>query len=525
MARRDISMEELVEVLYQWHMGRSVSQIKRSLSIDRKTIRKYMGLAEGHGFSKDMEVQAYTYYLELAGKIQKGLKTPMEASSAYKATVVYQSTIEKLLSKQYMVAKQVYRILKRDYDYTLSYSSFKRYMNMKYPKPQRSCLRIEVGVAEEAQVDFGSAGMMYDPETNRMRRAHAFVMTMSYSRHQYVEFVFDQGQVSWVKCHMNAFLFFGGVPSRIILDNLKSGILKPSTYDPVINRAYGECGKHYGFIIDPAKVRMAAHKGKVERKMPVVRQQFLSSGDFINIKDANQKVLEWCKHEYGMQVHGTTKRRPYEVFGTEEKALLARLPDERFEIPLWKEARVHPDHHVVFAKSYYSLPTRYVGKKVWVRGGLDMVQIFYEGELIKTHKRSYRAGTFNTDECDYPPEKSKYLLKSTAYYEDQASVHGEHVRRLINVILREHAYRNLRKVQKIFRLAEKYGSEALELTSKRCLHFGDYRMSTIRKVLIKKVYLIDVVDNDHTALEISLDNALAFIRPSEYFDHTKEVVQ
>lgn len=280
MARREIVMDELVEVLHQWHIGRRISQIKRSLGIARKTIRKYIGLAEGHGFSKDMEVQEYAYYLELAGKVRKGLKTPVDVSPAYKATVVYESAIEKLLSRKYMVAKQVYRILKRDYNYGLSYSSFKRYMNIKYPKLHKSCLRIESGVGEEAQVDFGSAGMMYDPETKRVRRAHAFVMTLSYSRHQYVEFVFDQGQVSWVKCHMHAFAFFGGVPSRVILDNLKSGILKPSTYDPVINRAYGECGKHYGFIIDPAKVRMAAHKGKVERKMPVVRQQFLSSADF-----------------------------------------------------------------------------------------------------------------------------------------------------------------------------------------------------------------------------------------------------
>lgn len=137
MARKEILMEELVEVLYQWHMGRSMSQIKRS--------------------------------------------------------VLYQTTIDKLLSKKYMVPKQAYRILRRDYEYPLSYSSFKRYINIKHPRAQRSCLRIEVGVGEEMQVDFGYAGMMYDPVEGRMRRAHIFVMTLSYSRLPYVEFVFDQG--------------------------------------------------------------------------------------------------------------------------------------------------------------------------------------------------------------------------------------------------------------------------------------------------------------------------------------------
>ncbi len=520
MARKEIRMEELVEVLYQWHMGRGISQIKRSLGLDRKTIRKYIYLAESHGFSRDIEIQQDQYYLQCAGRIQKALQTPLDSSPSYKKASLYQSTVEKLLSKKYMTPKQVYRILKRDYDYPLSYSSFKRYMNIKYPKQPRNCLRIEVRAAEEAQVDFGSAGMMYDPETDKMRRAHAFVMTLSYSRLPYVEFLFDQGQVSWAKCHMNAFGFFEGVPERILLDNLKSGILRPNTYDPVFNRAYAECAKHYGFIIDPAKVRRADHKGKVERKIPVVRQQFLSSYDFKDIREANEKVRDWCLYDYGVELHGTTKRKPYEVFKAEEKPQLKSLPEERFEIPLWKEAKIHPDHHIVFDKSYYSVPTRYIGKKAWVRGGLYTVRVFYDGELIKTHQRAYRAGTWKTDEGDYPPEKSKYLLKTTSYYQKQASRHGEYVCQLITKIMTEHAYRNLRKVQGIFRLADKYGSEALNLTCKRCLFYEDYRMSTIRKILDKQLYHLPAEDQFTETIKNNSKEELAFVRPSAYFKHT-----
>ncbi|MEW6002998.1 MAG: IS21 family transposase [Nitrospirota bacterium] len=420
MARKEILMEELVEVIYQWHMGSGISKIKRSLGVDRKTIRKYIELAERHGFTRDMQPQPYSYYLELASSIQRGLKTPLDSSASYKKTAVHQCTVEKLLSKPYMKPKQVYRILKRDYDYDLSYSSFNRYINIKYPRHPESYIRIETKAGEEGQVDFGSAGMMYDQEEGRLRRSHIFVMMLSFSRLHYVEFVFDQGQVTWVRCHINAFEFFGGVPRRIILDNLKSGILRPNTYDPVFNRAYAECSKHYGFIIDPTKICTAEHKGKVERKIPVVRQQFLSSYIFTDIKDANEKVKQWCLQEYGMQVHGTTKRKPLETFKEQEQAHLIALPDERFEIPLWKEAKVHPDHHIVFDKSYYSMPTRYIGKKVWVRGGMQTVQIFYDGELIKTHQRSYRSGTWRTDETDYPPEKSKYIMKSISYYQAEA---------------------------------------------------------------------------------------------------------
>jgi transposase len=429
--------------------------------------------------------------------------------------------IEKLLSRKYMTPKQSYRILKRDHEYPLSYSSFKRYIHIKYPKEPRNCLRIEVRAGEEAQVDFGSAGMMIDPETGRLRRAHAFVMTLSYCRLPYVEFVFDQGQATWVKCHMNAFQFFQGVPMRIVLDNLKSGILRPNTYDPVFNRAYGECAKHYGFIIDPAKIARGDHKGKVERKIPVVRQQFLSSEDFGDIRDANEKVRQWCLQDYGMQVHGTIRKKPFEVFHTEEQPLLKRLPAEKFDMPLWKEAKVHPDHHVVFDKNYYSLPTRYVGKKVWVRGGLHAVWIFHEGELAKTHRRSYGEGAWMTDETDYPPEKSRYLLKTAPYYQQEALKHGDYVRQVVARIMTEHAYRNLRKIQALFRLADKYGSDALNLTCRRCIFYEDYRMSTIKRILDKQLYRLAV--GEEIAEQPKASSAgISFIRPVEYFTHTKE---
>ncbi len=270
---------------------------------------------------------------------------------------------------------------------------------------------------------------------------------------------------------------------------------------------------------------MAAHKGKVERKIPVVRQQFLSSWDFRDIRDANKKVKDWCLNDYGMELHGTTKKRPYEVFKEQEHPLLGSLPVERFDIPLWKEARVHPDHHVVFDKSYYSVPNRFVNKnvKVWVRGGLYNVQIFYDNELIKTHQRSYKPGTWRTDEGDYPPEKSRYLLKTKSYYQDEALKYGEHVKELVTKIMEEHAYKNLRKVQCIFRLAEKYGYEALSQSSKRCLYYEDYRMSTIKRILDKGLYDLPIEDEVMKKENKTFQKGqLSFIRAPEYFNHTME---
>jgi hypothetical protein len=222
-----------------------------------------------------------------------------------------------------------------------------------------------------------------------------------------------------------------------------------------------------------------------------------------------------------MQIHGTIRKKPFEVFKAEEQQLLKSLPEEKFDMPLWKEAKVHPDHHVVFAKNYYSMPTRYVGKKVFARGGLHTVQMFYEGELVKTHKRSYGEGVWKTDETDYPPEKSKYLLKTTGYYQQEALKHGEYVRQVVARIMTEHAYRNLRKVQAVFRLADKYGSETLNLACRRCNFYEDYRMSTLKRILIKELYHLPLGDEIAEQPQIS-SGGISFLRPAEYFNHEKE---
>ncbi len=175
---------------------------------------------------------------------------------------------------------------------------------------------------------------MYDPVSKRQRKAWAFIMVLSYSRHRFVRFVFTMDIASWIDCHIRAFEFFGGVPSTIVLDNLKQGVIKPDIYDPVLNRAYGDLERHFGFVADPARVRSPRLKGKVERMVPVVRQHLLAGRFFKDIREANQRAVHWARYEIGQQVHGTTKQRPYEMFLKEERAALQPLPDKPFEIPL-----------------------------------------------------------------------------------------------------------------------------------------------------------------------------------------------
>ncbi|WP_437125325.1 Mu transposase domain-containing protein [Geoalkalibacter halelectricus] len=120
-----------------------------------------------------------------------------------------------------------------------------------------------------------------------------------------------------------------------------------------------------------------------------------------------------------------------------EQPALLPLPAQPFDPPTWAEARVHPDHHLVFDRSYYSLPTRFVGKRVWVRATTRrLVEIYCDDVLAKTHPRATRRGTWVTDPNDYPQAAKAFLLAHPAYCRKKAAELGPHVARMIGELRR-----------------------------------------------------------------------------------------
>jgi hypothetical protein len=153
----------------------------------------------------------------------------------------------------------IWQLLVEEHGFLGSYSSVKRFLRRLAPARSRATLRLEVAPGEETQVDFGYAGQFLDPESGRVRRAWVFVMTLSFSRHQYAELVFEQTIETWLRLHRTAFEFFGGVPRRIVLDNLRAAIVHAALYDPEVQRSYRDCAEHYGFLIAPCRPSAVAN--------------------------------------------------------------------------------------------------------------------------------------------------------------------------------------------------------------------------------------------------------------------------
>jgi transposase len=225
--------------------------------------------------------------------------------------------------------------------------------------------RAECAPGELAEVDFGRLGLVFGPETGRRRVAHALLVTLVYSRHQYVHVTFSQKVEDLIGGLDDAWEWFGGVAAHVVLDNLKAAVTKPDRYEPLFARTFAEYAAWRGFVIDAALARHATGKPHVERNVQYLRESFFRGEDFVDLSHLQREALRWCRETPGQRIHGTTRRRPLVVFEEQERGALRPLERPRFDPPVWAACKVHGDPHVQFQWALYSVPIRHVGQTAW----------------------------------------------------------------------------------------------------------------------------------------------------------------
>jgi hypothetical protein len=313
----------------------------------------------------------------------------------------------------------------------------------------------------------------------------------------------------------DAWEFFGGVAARVVLDNLKAAITKPDRYDPIVSRTFAEYAAWRDFVIDAALPRHAKGKPHVERNVQYLRESFFRGEDFVDLAHVQREALRWCRETAGTRVHGTTRLRPLAVFEDEERPKLRPLERPRFDPPVWAACKVHIDHHIQFRKGLYSVPTRHVGKSVWVRGDAKLVRIYVDGECVKTHT-PVADGCRSTDYADYPAELAPYARRDPEAVVREGRRQGESIGRFLEQLLAGPVpWAKLRQAQKLLRLANKYGRARVEVACRRALYF---ELIQVRRV--EKILQADLA-REGEALEgavIPLPTA-RFLRPAESFTH------
>ena len=382
----------------------------------------------------------------------------------------------------------VHQRLRDEHGLTASIASFRRYVRLEFPgevaASKVTVLRPEVAPGEEAQIDYGFLGTWLDPVTERVRRVWAFVMVLACSRHMFVRPVLSHGPDGpGSAAHVEAFAFFAGCPARLVPDNLRTGVDRPDLYDPKLNRAYGELAAHYGCLIDPARASKPKDKPRVERQMPYVRDSFWRGRVWASEADMQTAAIVWCRDVAGRRHHRALEgAAPAVVFAAIEAEALRALPLSRFELARWSTPKVGADCHIKVAKALYSVPWRLIGRTVDAREGDRTVEVFVDGQVVKTHRRVERGR--QTDYSDYPPEKVAFFMRTPVWCRRRAIELGPHVTELIGELLEINALHRLRSAQGVIGLADRHGVERLDAACARAIEVGDPSYRTVKGILV-----------------------------------------
>ncbi len=345
---------------------------------------------------------------------------------------------------------------------------------------------VETGPGEIAQVDFGYVGKLYDPREGVLRKAWVFVMVLGYSRHLFARVVFDQRVETWLALHQEAFRWFGAVPQVLVPDNLKAAVVRAAfAIDGAasLNRSYRELARHYGFKVDPTPIYAPEKKGKVESAVRYVKRSFFRPRDLADVDVANRELDRWVREIAGLRHHGTTGRKPREVFEQAEAQHLLPLPGVPFETVMWKEATVHTDSHVSFEKRLYSVPWRLIGKTVWIRATPATVTIYADDTRVATHDRR---GTEVRSTLDHhlPEHRGELRHRSRSFWEQRADGLGDEVGAFIREVFdADEVLTQLRTVQAMVRHLQQFPVERARAACARARFYGNHTYGGLKRIL------------------------------------------
>ncbi|MFO7951551.1 MAG: IS21 family transposase [Bacillota bacterium] len=461
-------METTVKTLFE--KGYNKTQIGNMLGIDRKTVRKV---------------------LRNQDKDHKREKKP-HPSVLDKHREFIEASINKELTNQ-----RIFQDLQKKVGFEGSYSTVRDYVRKIKGEQQAVYMVIETLPGEEGQVDFGYIGNL--KIGNKRRKAWIFVMTLSYSRYMFVKIVFDQSIKTFISCHLDAFRYFGGVPETVKIDNLKAGIIEANFYEPVVQRTYAAFAAHYGFWAQPTRVYTPTDKGKVERAVDYVKENCFKGRDFKNATEAADFLLDWLENVANKRIHGTTKKRPVEVFQNGEKAKLQPLNTKDFIFSDSAKATVNNNCHLAYKGNYYSAPFQYIGLELNLIEVNNMLKIYFDQEEVALHTLwEGEKGHYVTNKNHYPASKTITFDEILSRQKEEMAAIGPNASLFFEAFaskagLRRYDYRT---ISGILALAKKYDSETVDAACARAHYFNSHSFTTVRKICEKGLGSLPACENE-----------------------------
>jgi transposase len=284
--------------------------------------------------------------------------------------------------------------------YRGSYQTVKRFVSpLRKEADIEATVRFETPPGRQGQADWGQCWTVI---AGKRTKVHLFVLTLGFSRRMYAAATADEKMPAFLRSHEEAFEFLGGLPHEIVYDNLKSVVLgrdfEGSRFE--WNPVFWDFSRYYGFRPAPHRPYRPQTKGKVESGVKYVKR-FLRGKEFASLDDLNARLLEWIINVADERVHGTTHRKPAEMFLEEKDLLLSRQGRRAYVLEERAVRHVSKDCLVAFETNRYSVPYRLAGKRVEVLTDGEMIKIYHGGELISCHPRIEGSYQASVDKSQY----------------------------------------------------------------------------------------------------------------------------
>lgn len=408
---------------------------------------------------------------------------------------------------------RIFELLGEEKEVSSTYINLCKYIQNQFPKRVESYGVQIVEPGEVAEIDFGELGMLPGVLGKKVR-TFGLAVVLPYSRLGFYAVCYDQRLETLVKELKNAFDYFSGVPKRLKVDNMKTAILRNQHYDLEFNQDFLEFAGHHNSVVFPCTPYSPEQKGTVESGIKYLQVNFVSGRTFTDAADLKKQLKNWMDNYANVRIHGTTRKVPREVFEKEEKAKLQPLPENEFAFFNRSVRLVLPNCHVHFENNYYSVPAILVGKEVTLRFNDHLVRIIHQGEQVALHSRvSGSIGNFVTQRSHLPDAKIYSQTEYQAKYESQMVDIGEYAHQYFTMLLQEKESYWFRSVRIILGLEKQYGKEAVNLSLKRALYYCVTDIVTIRNILTKELYLLDI-----EPLMIKTSNNDSMSRSLDYYE-------
>lgn len=492
MANQTIGSVMIREIIRMKDMGLSNSQISQRLGKSRTTIIKYITSIEASGFNYGelialSDEDLYEFF-EVGNELCNNNNNNSK-EKRHNDLYAFFPYVEKELKRVGVSRYILWGEYKQKYPEGVMYSQFcDHYLN--WNKKSEGYMPVVYKAGEKLFIDYAGKKLhITDKETNEIKAVEVFVATLGASQYTYVEASFTQRIPDFINSVQNCLHYFGGVPTCIVPDNLKSAVTKASYYEPFLNEQFASFSSHYDTSIMPARPLKPKDKSLVEGAVSIAYTRIyaaLRNRDFYSIEELNTAIRELLE-VYNKTPFQKKKFSRSDLFKEIEKEALKPLPTSLYELKEYKIATVQKNCHVFYStdKNYYSVPHIYIGKKVKLILTQNVVEIYLEQKRIALHARTRVPYRYTTVKEHMPVSHTYNTDWSPEYFVNWADRIGKPVMECIENILQRKQYpeQNYKSCVGILNFANKVGKQRLNNACIRAISYNAIGYNQIKNIL------------------------------------------